>query len=76
MDLVCLFLCRSLPCAAMLMYDYPLKTDMESVSPCAPIMPQHVFFFFFFAVNVTYTHACERARVCAHIHLHTCLLRV
>lgn len=23
--------CRSLACAAMLMYDYPLKTDMETV---------------------------------------------
>lgn len=26
-----LLFCRSLPCAAMLMYDYPFKTDMESV---------------------------------------------
>lgn len=28
---LCVLFCRSLACAAMLMYDYPLKTDMESV---------------------------------------------
>uniref|UniRef100_A0A3Q2P6N9 Kruppel like factor 3 (basic) n=2 Tax=Fundulus heteroclitus TaxID=8078 RepID=A0A3Q2P6N9_FUNHE len=27
---MCVFLCRSLACAAMLMYDYPPKTDMET----------------------------------------------
>lgn len=28
---VFVLICRSLVCAAMLMYDYPLKTDMETV---------------------------------------------
>ena len=28
---MCALFCRSLACAAMLMYDYPLKTDMETV---------------------------------------------
>lgn len=54
---MCALFCRSLACAAMLMYDYPLKTDMETVRHmcvclnvalgacvclCAAIMPEHV----------------------------------
>lgn len=76
---VCVCVCfhRSLACAAMLMYDYPLKTDMETVRhmlvcvlPSCPDM-----FTMPFSKTDLRTHTV-RSHTQTHRHTHKHPLRV